>query len=159
MQLTSQLNFAADPAAVAAMLTDRSFLEQVCVASDALEHSIEVAGSRTKVSRTLAAPPAAAKFTGDRVTIVEAVEWSDARADGSRTGTLNLTIPGLPVAMTGAAVVAAAGRGTVVSYDADLKVNIPFVGKKLEESAAPAILGGIELQQRVGDAWLAAHAR
>ncbi|HOB03727.1 MAG TPA: DUF2505 domain-containing protein [Propionibacteriaceae bacterium] len=155
MQLSSQLDFAADPATVAAMLTNRDFLERVCAASDAIEHSVKASADRTKVTRTLTAPASVAKFTGDKVTIVEAVEWGEADFDGSRTGTLNLTIPGLPVAMTGTAALRRGGRGTTVAYDADLKVNIPFVGKKLEESAAPAVLAWIELQQRVGDDWLA----
>lgn len=157
MQLTSQLDFAADPATVAAMLTERSFLERVCAQSDAIDYSVEVVGNRSKVSRTLNAPSSAAKFTGERVTIVEAVDWSGTAADGVRRGTLALTIPGLPVTMDGSAVIAEGGRGTTVAYDADLKVNLPFVGRKLEASAAPAILAGIELQQRVGDQWLAEH--
>ena len=37
----------------------------------------------------------------------------------------------------------------------DLKVAIPILGKKLEQSAAPAILAGFRTQQKVGDAWLA----
>lgn len=158
MHLTAQLDFDADPATVAAMLTDRGFLERVCTASDAIEHSVEASSERTTVSRTLSAPPAAAKFTGERVTIVEDVRWSGPGADGSRTGTLALTIPGLPVTMTGTAALRPGGRGTTVSYNTDLTVNIPFVGRKLEQSAAPAIVAGIELQQRVGDDWLAERA-
>jgi len=57
--------------------------------------------------------------------------------------------------MTGTAILRAGGKGTTVAYEADLNVNIPFVGKKLEQSAAPAVLSGIALQQRVGDQWLA----
>jgi hypothetical protein len=33
-------------------------------------------------------------------------------------------------------------------------VAIPLLGKKLEESTAPAILAGFQTQQRVGDQWL-----
>ncbi len=158
MKISSTLDFAADPAAVAAMLTDRGFLEQVCAASDATEHSVEVAGATTTLRRTLVAPASAAKFTGETITVQEVVDWGEAAADGSRTGRLVLTVPGLPVTLQGTGRVAAGGKGTTVTYEGDLVVDIPFVGRKLEESAAPAVLGGIELQQRVGDAWLAAHA-
>ncbi len=157
MHLTSQLDFAAPPAAVAAMLTDRDFLERVCAASDAIEHSVQVDGDRTTLSRTLRAPSAAAKFTGDTITIVEETTWGPAGADGSRHGELNLRVPGLPVEMTGTAALRPGGKGTTIAYDADLKVNIPFVGKKLEQSASPAVLEGIAVQQRVGDDWLAGH--
>lgn len=156
MQLTAQQDFAAAPADVAAMLTDRAFLEKVCEASEALKHSVTVEGTHTTVSRTLKAPSAAAKFTGETITIVEDVRWSQAAANGSRTGALLLTVPGLPVEMKGTIALAPGGKGTRVDYAGDLNVNIPFVGKKLEQSAAPAVLEGITLQQRVGDDWLRA---
>lgn len=154
MQLTAQQDFAAGPDEVAAMLTDRTFLEKVCVASEAIKHSVSVDGTHTTVSRTLKAPSAASKFTGETITIVEDLRWSPAAQDGSRTAALNLTVPGLPVEMVGTVRLAAGGRGTRVDYSGDLKVNIPFVGKKLEQSAAPAVLDGITLQQRIGDDWL-----
>ena len=59
--------------------------------------------------------------------------------------------------MTGTAILRPGGKGTTVVYEADLSVSIPFVGKKLEQSAAPSVMDGIGLQQRVGDQWLAEH--
>ena len=49
----------------------------------------------------------------------------------------------------------AGGRGTVVDITGELKVAIPLLGKKLEESAAPAVTEGYQKQQEVGDRWLA----
>lgn len=155
MQLTAQQDFAAQPSQVAAMLTDRAFLEQVCLASEAQKHSVTVDGGHTTVSRTLPAPSSITKFTGSTITIVEDLVWSPAAADGSRTATFTLTVPGLPVEMLGSVRLAAGGSGTRVDYSGDLSVNIPFIGKKLEQSAAPAVLDGIGLQQRVGTDWLA----
>ena len=48
-----------------------------------------------------------------------------------------------------------AAPGTVAELTGDLKVAIPILGKKLEQSAAPAILAGFRTQQKVGDSWLA----
>ena len=154
MQLTAQQDFAAQPSQVAAMLTDRAFLEQVCLASEAEKHSVTVDGAHTTVSRTLPAPSSITKFTGSTITIVEDLVWSPAAADGSRTAKFTLTVPGLPVEMLGTARLTAGGSGTRVDYSGDLSVNIPFIGKKLEQSAAPAVLDGIGLQQRVGTDWL-----
>ena len=154
MQLTAQQDFAAQPSQVAAMLTDRAFLEKVCLASEAQEYSVTVDGTHTTVSRTLPAPSSITKFTGSTITIREDLVWSQAGSDGSRTASLTLTVPGLPVEMLGTARLAAGGKGTRVDYSGDLSVNIPFVGKKLEQSAAPAVLDGIALQQRIGDQWL-----
>jgi hypothetical protein len=155
MQLTAQQDFAAQPSQVAAMLTDRAFLEKVCIASEAEKHSVLVDGSHTTVSRTLPAPSSITKFTGSTITIVEDLVWSEAASDGARTAKFTLTVPGLPVEMLGTARLTAGGKGARVDYSGDLKVNIPFVGKKLEQSAAPAVLDGIGLQQRVGTEWLA----
>lgn len=155
MQLTAQQDFAAQPSQVAAMLTDPAFLEKVCLASEAEKHSVSVDGTHTTVSRTLAAPSSITKFTGSTITIVEDVVWSAAAADGSRTGKLVLNVPGLPVEMVGTARLHVGGQGTRVDYTAELSVNIPFVGKKLEQSAAPAVMEGIGLQQRVGNDWVA----
>jgi len=47
------------------------------------------------------------------------------------------------------------GKGSVVDLNGELKVNIPFVGKKMEQGAAPAVLAGFRTQQQVGDRWLA----
>ena len=47
------------------------------------------------------------------------------------------------------------GRGTSVDLSGELKVAIPLLGKKLEQSSAPAVLAGFRTQQRVGDRWLA----
>ena len=44
---------------------------------------------------------------------------------------------------------------TIAQLTGDLKVAIPLLGKKMEQSAAPAILAGFRTQQKVGDAWLA----
>ena len=155
MHLTSTLDFAATPDAVSSMLTDRAYLEQVCQESDAVEYSVDVSGSVTSMRRVLHAPPAAAKFTGSTITIEETTAWSAPGADGSRKGDVRLGVPGLPVEMIMKAELRPGGRGTTIAYDGDLTVNIPFVGKKLEQSAEPAVLSAIRLQQRVGDAWLA----
>jgi hypothetical protein len=154
MQLTAQQDFAADPSQVAAMLTDATFLEEVCLASEAEKHSVTADGAHTTVSRTLPAPSSITKFTGSTITIVEDLVWSDPASDGSRTAKFTLTVPGLPVEMLGTARLSAGGKGTRVDYAGDLSVNIPFIGKKLEQSAAPAVLDGIGLQQRVGNDWL-----
>lgn len=158
MDITSAADFAADPDAVFAMLTTRDYLDQVCVASHALRHEASVDGNRTRTSRTLPAPDAAAKFTGPELTVVEEINWGEAAGDGSRTGKLALTVPRQPVTMNGTVRLAPGGTGSTLTLDAVLKVNIPLLGKKLEQSAAPAVLAGFETQQKVGNDWLTADA-
>jgi hypothetical protein len=155
MDLSSHLDFAAEPASVYAMMTDEKYLEEVCVASGSLSYHFSVGGSTTRTSRTLPAPDSAARFTGPQLTVDEEVLWGDPSSDGSRTGTVTMTVLGQPVRFRGKLELSAGGRGSVVDITGELKVAIPLLGRKLEESAAPAVTEGYKTQQEVGDRWLA----
>jgi len=155
MDISTGLDFAASPDDVYAMMTDQAYLEEVCVASESISYDASVNGSSTRASRTLAAPESAARFTGPELTIVEEVSWSDPQADGSRTGALTMTVLGQPVTLRGTLSLGPGGRGSTVDLRGELKVAIPLLGKKLEQSSAPAVLAGFRTQQRVGDRWLA----
>jgi hypothetical protein len=135
-------------------MIDQGYLEEVCVASESVSYDVSVNGSSTRSSRTLHSPESAARFTGPHLTVVEEVQWSEARADGARTGTLTMTVVGQPVRLTGTLQLGPGGRGTTVDLTGELKVAIPLLGRKLEESSAPAVLAGFRTQQRVGDRWL-----
>lgn len=158
MDITTDLDFAADPPTVYAMLLDQGYQEEVCVASRAVRYDVAISPPITRTSRTLTAPADTARFTGSELTIVEEITWSDADAGDSRTGQMHLTVSGQPVALRGQLRLAPGGRGTLVRLTGDLKVNVPLLGRKLEQSAAPAVLLGFRTQQQVGDAWLARPA-
>ena len=158
MQITGRNDFAADPTTVYEMFVDESFLTAVCQASEAVSHDVTIAGPTTRTVRELPTPDAAAKFAGSTLKVQEDVAWGEPAADGSRDGEITVTIPGLPVQMTGTARLAPGGRGTVIDYLGDLVVNLPFIGKKMEQAAAPALTEAIDLQQSVGDDWLASRA-
>jgi Protein of unknown function (DUF2505) len=155
MKISSRFEFAAQPADVYAMMTDQKYLEEVCVASGSLSHHVSVEGSTTRTSRTLPAPDSAARFTGPQLTVNDEIVWGDPSADGSRNATVSMTVLGQPVTFKGNQQLSAAGRGSVVDVSGELKVAIPLLGRKLEESAAPAVMAGYRTQQEVGDRWLA----
>jgi uncharacterized protein YndB with AHSA1/START domain len=154
MDISSRLEFAAPPEQVFAMLTDKAYLEEVCVASESLDYTASVEGNVTRTSRTLAAPDSAARFTGPRLTVNDETSWGPAGADGSRTAQVLLSVVGQPVTMKATMQLAPGGTGSVVDLAGELKVAIPFIGKKLEQSSAPAVLAGFRTQQKVGNAWL-----
>jgi Protein of unknown function (DUF2505) len=155
MDISSHLDFAAPPAEVYAMMTDQRYLEEVCVASDSISYHISAAGSTTQTSRTLPAPESAARFTGPQLTVNDEIVWGDLSSDGSRSGTVTMTVLGQPVTFKGGIRLSPGGRGSVVDVRGDLKVAIPLLGRKLEEAAAPAVMAGHRTQQEVGDRWLA----
>jgi Protein of unknown function (DUF2505) len=154
MDISTQLDFAAPPDQVYAMMTDQAYLEQVCVASESISYEASVSGSATHTSRTLPAPESAARFTGSKLTVTEDVRWGEASADGSRVGDLTMTVVRQPVRLKGQLRLAPGGRGTVVAMTGELKINVPLLGRKQEEAAAPAVMAGFRTQQQVGDQWL-----
>lgn len=155
MDISSTVEFAADPDRVYAMMTDPDYLELVCRASEASDSDVSVTGARTKTSRTLRAPASAAKFTGPHLTVVEEVTWGSDEGDGTRTGTVKMTVPGQPVTMNGTMIISPGGPGSVVELKGRLKVAIPLLGRKFEESAAPAVMAGFRTHRKVGASWLA----
>lgn len=155
MDIKSRLEFAAGVEEVFAMMTDRAFLEEVCKATHARSHEAEVTGTTTTTTRKLPAPDIAQKFVGQTVTVVEETAWGPADASGNRTGRVTMSIPGQPVTMKGTVTLGAGGAGTVGELVGDLKVAIPILGRKIEQSVAPTIVAGFRTQQKVGDNWLA----
>ena len=158
MDISSHLDFAAPPDEVYAMMTEQRYLEEVCVASDSISYHVSAAGSTTQTSRTLPAPESAARFTGPQLTVNDEIVWGDPSSDGSRSGTVTMTVLGQPVTFKGGIRLSPGGRGSVVDVRGDLKVAIPLLGRKLEEAAAPAVMAGYRTQQEVGDRWLARSA-
>lgn len=157
MDISTDLDFAATPAEVHAMMLDRGYQEQVCVASGSRRWEVKVEPPRTWSSRALDAPDSAARFTGPELVILEDTTWGEAAADGSREADLVLTVERQPVSLRGKLHLAPGGRGATVRLVGELKVNVPLLGRKLEQSAAPAVLAGFRTQQSAGDAWLAEH--
>jgi uncharacterized protein YndB with AHSA1/START domain len=155
MDIDSRTEFAAPPDKVFAMLTDKSFQEKVCEETHARSYDVNVDGSNVKTRRELPAPDAARPFTGATLTVLEDVTWAAAGADGSRTAAVSLTVPGQPVSFNGKYTLSAGGPGSTLHFAGQLKVNVPLLGKKLEESAAPALLAGFSSQEKVGADWIA----
>ena len=155
MDITTRLEFAAAPPEVYAMLTDAQYLDEVCRATHSTSYDVDVAGSTTRTTRSFPAPDAVARFVGGTLTVSEQTVWGEAAADGARTATLDMTVQGQPVSMKGRLALTPGGPGTVVELTGALKVAIPLLGKKLEQSSAPAVLAGFSKQQEVGGRWLA----
>lgn len=154
MDIDSRAEFAAEPDKVYTMLTDKSFLEKVCEQTHATSHDVIVDGNSVKTSRELPAPSEARPFTGATLTVVEDTTWTD--NGNGHTGTVTMKVPGQPVNFSGTYELAAGGAGTTLSLRGVLKVNVPLLGKKLEQAAAPAVLAGFRTQEEVGADWLKA---
>ena len=142
---------------VVAMLGDPEFREAVAGYQHAVRSSADLSGTgagRTArveiVHGTEQVPSFARKFVGDEISIVQHETWtSDTHAD------VQVTIPGKPGDMTGTLDVAQVGDDVVETVVLTVKVNIPFVGGKLEDLIAGLLSKAYRAENKVGLKWLA----
>ncbi|MGC3993186.1 MAG: DUF2505 domain-containing protein [Propionicimonas sp.] len=155
MEIHATNDFAAPVPTVFAMLTDPVFLRAVCLATDPLEHDVTVDGLRTSTRRVMPTPSVVARLAGPRMAVVDEITWEPGEVDGGRRGAAHITVEGLPAELVGVVTLRPGGSGSVLHYDGELTVNVPFLGPGLAKQAAPLLLEALEIQQRVGTEFLA----
>jgi Protein of unknown function (DUF2505) len=166
VRLSAEIRYPADPSVVFRMMVDPAFQEAKCTATGSVEHEVDVDehedGGATIISRrsmpTDQVPDVFRTFLGSAVRLHETQEWQPVAADGTRTGSIVVTIEGIPVRFTGTMVLAADGTGSHEHIDGQLKASVPLIGGRIERAAEPAVLAAIRVEQRTGTAWLAQRA-
>ena len=148
-----ELAYDAPVEAVAAMLADPSFREEVLARQRVLRGAVSIDDGRVRVEQVQAArglPSFATKLVGDEITIVQEEHWrTPTEAD------LAISIPGKPGDMSGRATLAPRGDGTVESVDLSVSVGIPLVGGKIEKLVADLLRTALRKEHEVGVEWLA----
>ena len=86
--------------------------------------------------------------------MIQTEEWGRPDDGGQRTADLLLQIKGQPAKMVGTASILDTGNGIEMQIQGDLKVAIPFVGKKVEPEIAKAIYAAADKEQKAADARL-----
>lgn len=150
--------YPAPAADVLAMLLDPAFREAVCASQDALSHSVSVSSSAppatveiTQRQNTSDAPGAARKVIGDSVETVQREEW-----ESDESASIDISIPGKPGSLRGRITLTDNGDGTSTErFDAEVKVNIPLVGGKLEGLIGKILGSGLRRERETGLRWLA----
>jgi hypothetical protein len=162
MKIATTMEYAATPDEVFAVLADQAFQEAKCAATAAVKYSASVkesAGSTIiTTERILPAgdlPDFAKNMVGDTLKVVETQTWGAASADGSRTGTVEMSVAGAPVALNGKLALAPGGPGSIEHLDAELKAKIPLIGGKIEKAAAKPIEEAIDIEAATVKEWLA----
>ena len=143
---------------VLAMLLDPAFREAVCASQDAMDHSVSVSSSEPPATvevrqrqDTSGVPGAARKVVGDSVETIQREEWES--AEGAK---FEVTIPGKPGHLRGRIDLVDNGDGTSTErFDAEVKVNIPLVGGKLEGLIGKVLGSGLRRERETGLRWLA----
>ncbi|HET7684357.1 MAG TPA: DUF2505 domain-containing protein [Marmoricola sp.] len=153
----------ATPEQVYAMLGDAAFREEVCEYQHFPRREVTItpqgsgtsAGMSVRVDQYRPAddvPGFAKKLVGDEINILQEEEWSSpTQAD------LSVTIPGKPGSMTGTIRLVRDDAGTTEVVSAQVKVNIPLVGGKVEGFIGDMLLRALRAENKVGVRWLAGH--
>jgi threonine dehydrogenase-like Zn-dependent dehydrogenase len=95
------------------------------------------------------ASDAVKRLVGETVKVVQTEEWHAPGDSGTRTADLVIEIMGQPATMKGSIELRSSGTSVVQTITGDLKVSVPFFGKKIEPEIADAILAAIAVEQRV----------
>ncbi|MFZ2625239.1 MAG: DUF2505 domain-containing protein [Propionibacterium sp.] len=154
MEISAHHEYAAEPAVVHAMLTNPEWLSAVLDRSGATRNDVHVDANTSRIRAEIAAPGQIQRFTGPTLTVEQTFVWQQV-ADGW-DGTIEANPAKLPAKLEGVATIRAGGAGTVVDYSGQFNVSVPLLGRKLEKLAEPEVMSVINLQQEVGNEWLAA---
>jgi hypothetical protein len=153
--------FSGDPAGVMAMLKDPDYINLKCDRTGSLKSDVDVAdkadgGVILTCTRVLPAnvPAAAKKFVGETITVTETQDWTPLAADGSAsaTGTVGFNAP---LGFTATITLGPSGDGTLVRTSGSFKAGVPFIGGSIENSAAELTTKYLDVEQAVGNEWLA----
>ena len=152
-RLTKTLTYDASAEAVAAMLDDTGFREEVLERQRVVRGSVSIEGDHVTIEQVRSAddiPSFARSFVGDEILIVQTESWTSPTSADVR-----LTIPGKPGEAVGTLELVESGGTTTESIDLDLTVKIPLVGGKIEKLIAGIFSSALDVEQRVGREWLA----
>jgi hypothetical protein len=143
---------------VLAMLLDTAFREAVCREQEATSYDVDVSATTPPATVSVrlqlsmdGAPSTARKVAGDTVRTEQEETW-----ESPTSGTLRVVIPGRPGQLTGRISLTDNGDGTSTEqFDAEVKVNVPLVGGKLEQLIGRVLGNGLRREREVGLRWLA----
>ena len=157
MKLNESFSYAgSDVESVYALITDQAFRTESCANQGSTDYTVTVEekgdGATVTVIRTQAAelPEFVKKLTGSTVKVKQTEVWSGPGADGSRSADVKVSIIGQPAEMVGKATLSAAGDGSEFVLNGDVKVSIPFIGKKIEPEISKAIIASLREEVEYG---------
>jgi hypothetical protein len=100
-------------------------------------------------------PAAAKKIVGETTEVTQTEEWT--RTGDELTSKITINTKGLPGGFTGASKITPSDAGSSWKIDLDIKVAIPFLGKKLEGVAYDETGDNFKQEKVFNDTWLSEH--
>jgi protein involved in polysaccharide export with SLBB domain len=146
MKLKETYAYPAGPTAVFALIQDPAFRKQSIEATGGTDVGIDVEPSGDEVTITIVRSQKATKipdfiksFIGETVRVKQVEKWGAPDADGNREAALTMHVQGQPAGMEGHATLMQDGKGASFVVQGDVRVKVPFVGKKIEPFIAKVI--------------------
>lgn len=152
-KLTKTLTYDASAEAVAAMLDDPAFREEVLARQKVARGSVDISGDVARIEQVRSAddiPSFARRFVGDEIVIVQTETWTSPTA-----ADIDIAIPGKPGEAVGTLTLTESGGTTTETVELAVTVRIPLVGGKVEGMIADLVEAALTVEQRVGAEWLA----
>lgn len=162
-EFVGSMHFDVAPDVVFAAQSDEAYVVWKHEHMYALDVTAEVGftGTSTVVrsSRRLPAevPAAARSLVGDAITIHEVHTWHDAARDGSRTGAVEASFPGLPMSVSGALTLRPDGDGSVMEVRITARSSLPMIGGKLEQVVGEQFMRAVGKEERIAPEWFRAQ--
>jgi hypothetical protein len=160
MKLKEQFIYPAGAAAVFDLMQDAAFRKQAAEATGGRDVDVDVTPSGSGVTITIArsqpatssrVPDFIKSFIGETVRVKQIEKWSEPDADGNRTADISMKVQGQPAGMEARATLTnkTAGKAAFV-VQGDVKVKVPFVGKKVEPFIAKVIEKSLQYDVKAG---------
>jgi hypothetical protein len=130
---------------------DSASLDSMTVGGDG-----SVAVATTQRVRADRLPAMVRQFHRGDLEIARHEEWTPV-ADGVAHADLTGEVRRAPVSLSGKAVLAPSGAGARLQFTVSVDVDIPLVGRKLEEFIGTHLTDLIAAEQRFTNEWIATH--
>ena len=159
MKLKEAFRYPAGVEDVFALMSDDAFRTKAAEDSKARDVSttVEKDGDdtvvtlvRTQPATSSKVPDFVKKLIGEAVTIKQVERWNAPDADGNRTATVTMKVAGKPAGFKGRATLKADGKGAEFVVSGDVKVDVPFVGKRVEPLIAKAVAASLRHDAKAG---------
>ncbi len=137
-----------DVAAVYALVSDATFREEAVavVGGTDIEVTVEPTGDGHTITviqtQPAKVPDFIKKFIGESVMVKQVEKWGGPDGAGNRKADIRFTVIGQPADMQGRAELSGNGDVSFV-VQGDLKVNVPFLGRKIEPEIAKIVAASL----------------
>lgn len=149
---------------VYSLITNEGFRAEAAAATGGTDievtlEELEGGGHTVTIIRNQPAemPDSIKKFVGDSVKIKQTERWGGPDGDGARRAEVKMSVIGQPAGMTGTVTLSGDGDVSFV-IEGDVKVDVPFFGKKIEPTIARVITAAVRSDVDLGNQRLAETA-